>query len=53
MTVILKDMFTRAELLADPSLLPEVEEDVMTDCAKIGEAPCLRESSRGSCDGEV
>ncbi|CAK9862425.1 unnamed protein product [Sphagnum jensenii] len=42
MTVILKHMFTRAELLADPSLLPEVEEDVMAECTKIGPIDRLR-----------
>ncbi|XP_024358078.1 splicing factor U2AF-associated protein 2 [Physcomitrium patens] len=42
MTVILKHMFTRSELLADPSLLPEVEEDVMTECTKIGPIERLR-----------
>ncbi|KAG0555053.1 hypothetical protein KC19_12G140400 [Ceratodon purpureus] len=42
MTVILKHMFTRAELLTDPSLLPEVEEDVMTECTKIGPIERLR-----------
>ncbi|CAM6050416.1 unnamed protein product [Sphagnum compactum] len=42
MTVILKHMFTREELLADPSLVPEVEEDVMAECTKIGPIDRLR-----------
>jgi len=42
MTVILKHMFTRAELLNDPSLLPEVEEDVQSECSKIGPIERLR-----------
>ncbi|XP_039125438.1 HIV Tat-specific factor 1 homolog [Dioscorea cayenensis subsp. rotundata] len=35
-TIILRHMFTPAELRADESLLPELEADVREECAKLG-----------------
>jgi len=35
-TIILRHMFTPAELRADEELLPELEEDVKEECAKFG-----------------
>jgi len=36
MTVILKHMFTRDELVADPSLVEDLEADVLAECSKSG-----------------
>ncbi|CAL9131821.1 unnamed protein product [Musa textilis] len=35
-TVVLRNMFTPAELRADESLLPELEQDVREECVKLG-----------------
>ncbi|BBN01358.1 HIV Tat-specific factor 1 [Marchantia polymorpha subsp. ruderalis] len=41
-SVIFKHMFTREELLSDPSVLPELESDVAEECTKIGPIERLR-----------
>ncbi|CAM6094300.1 unnamed protein product [Calypogeia fissa] len=41
-TVILKHMFTREELLSDATLLPELEVDIAEECTKVGPIERLR-----------
>ncbi|XP_020531986.1 splicing factor U2AF-associated protein 2 isoform X2 [Amborella trichopoda] len=36
LTIVLRHMFTPAELRSDPSLLPELELDVFEECSKLG-----------------
>lgn len=42
MTVILKNMFTRQQLIADPNLLAELETDIADECGKLGAIERLR-----------
>eukprot|EP00850_Spirogloea_muscicola_P008763 SM000047S16902 [mRNA] locus=s47:600587:604523:- [translate_table: standard] len=42
MTVLLKYMFTREELVEDPSLLKELEGDVAEECSKMGAVEKVR-----------
>jgi len=37
LTVVLKGMFTRDEVVADPALPEELEADVAAECAKMGQ----------------
>ncbi|KAM0940088.1 putative RNA recognition motif domain, nucleotide-binding alpha-beta plait domain superfamily [Dioscorea sansibarensis] len=41
-TIILRHMFTPAELRADESLLPELEADVREECAKLGPVDSIK-----------